>query len=281
MLVSVVAGLLAATIFATGTLALARSSRAIGVSAVAIAMGAGLLLNALVLIVTRPAPPDGAIGSMLLAGALNVTALALIMRAFRMGKVGLIAAIVSTEGAVAALLAGVTGERLPVLAWLAVAVIAAAVVAASWERSPAAPAAERAPQTAIWLALGAALAAGSSLFVIGRLSQSVALAWAVLPPRLIGSLLLGAPLLVTGRLQWSRKAAGLAAVGGTCELLGFFAYGWAAQGSVAIAAVVTTLYAPLSAVGAFVLWRERLSSVQLVGVAVLLIGVTAMTIVAA
>ncbi len=57
------------------------------------------------------------------------------------------------------------------------------------------------------LALGAASAFGASLYATGRASLDLPIAWAVLPPRLLGVAFVTLPLVVAGRLRLTRAAA--------------------------------------------------------------------------
>ena len=62
---------------------------------------------------------------------------------------------------------------------------------------------------------------------------------------------------------------------GVLDALGYVLYVTAAQGSVAIAAVATSQEAAVAVLGGILLLKERLSSVQVVGVVTLLLSVGA------
>src|SRR5205823_5399390 len=124
----------------------------------------------------------GAYGWLALAGVGNVAGLLCVYSGLRRGNVGVVAPISSTEGAVAALIAVAIGEHLGVGTGLALAAIVAGIVVTA--RAPAADA-DVDPRAALF-GLGAAGAFGASLYATGRASLDLPIAWAVLPPRLLG-----------------------------------------------------------------------------------------------
>jgi drug/metabolite transporter (DMT)-like permease len=62
------------------------------------------------------------------SGAGNAGGLLLAYRALRLGQVGIVAPIVSTEGAITAVIALLGGESLPAAVWATLAVIVAEIV---------------------------------------------------------------------------------------------------------------------------------------------------------
>ena len=60
---------------------------------------------------------------------------------------------------------------------------------------------------------------------------------------------------------------------GVCEVLGFASFAAGSRHGVAVAAVLASQFAALAAVAAFVLFRERLTRLQLSGVSILTLGV--------
>ncbi len=61
------------------------------------------------------------------------------------------------------------------------------------------------------------------------------------------------------------------------EAAGTAAYVTAASQDIAVAAVLSSQFAAIAAIGGFVLFRERLQRLQLVGVAVIALGITALS----
>ena len=131
---------------------------------------------------------------------------------------------------------------------------------------------------AVLLATAAAVAFGLSLYSTGHASADVPIAWALLPPRLLGTLVLFLPLLLLRRLRITRRAAPLVAGMAMCEVFGFTAFAIGAQYDVAVTSVLASQFAPIAAVAAFVLFKEKLGRTQIIGVAVIVIGVTALSI---
>jgi drug/metabolite transporter (DMT)-like permease len=60
---------------------------------------------------------------------------------------------------------------------------------------------------------------------------------------------------------------------GIAEVVGFFSYTDGSRHGIAIASVLASQFAATSALGAFLLFKERLSRLQLVGVVVVICGV--------
>jgi drug/metabolite transporter (DMT)-like permease len=273
--IAVLGGLGAALMWATSTLCSSRSSRMIGAwSVTAWVMASGLVLNLAILAVWRPAPPSesATLGWLVIGGAGNVVGLLLGYSALRVGKVSLVAPIVSTEGALAALVAVVAGEPLGVASALLLVVITCGVVLAAIAPEVLPVAGER-KGLAVGLAVLAALAFGVSLYSTGHVSSTVGLGWVLLPPRLIGVVALTVPLALTGRLRLTRRAAPLVLVSGAAEVVGFASYALGARHEIAIAAVLASQFAVFTAVGAYLLFRERLTRRQLAGVVLVIVGV--------
>jgi drug/metabolite transporter (DMT)-like permease len=276
---AILGGFGAACCFATATLCASRASRLIPPSSVlAWAMLVGLAVTApgLALVTVPDSIGPARIGWLALSGCGNVAGLLLAYSALRIGKVGVVAPILATEGALAAVISVVAGEPVDAAAGLLLAVIVVGVVLAAVAPDPAltgTPDRLRAPL----LAALAALAFGGSLYATGHISSVVPLPWAVLPARLIGVVALTVPLGATGRLRLTRPAAPLVITAGICEVCGFGSYALGARHGLAVAAVLASQFAGIAAVAAFLLFRERLTRLQVVGVSVIVLGVSALS----
>jgi drug/metabolite transporter (DMT)-like permease len=275
-LIAILGGLGAAVAWATTTLCSARASRTIGaLPTLAWVMLVGLVPAGIAVLVAGGSAPHGSsIGWLALSGFGNVAGLGLVYGAVRRGKVGVVAPIASTEGAVAAVFAIALGEHLSagVAAALAAAVVGV-VLAAS-----AGGVEGRIPPSAIAFASGAALSFGVSIYATGRVSQELSIAWAMLPARAVGVAVVTLPLLVARRLQLPRGAAvPLVTVTGLAEVGGFASYAVGARHGIAIAAVLASQFAALSALGALVFYRERLTRVQVAGIVVIACAVAALS----
>jgi drug/metabolite transporter (DMT)-like permease len=210
----------------------------------------------------------------LAAGLGNVVGLLLAYSAMRLGKVSIIAPITSTEGAIAAVLAVVAGETLGLASALALAVVAGGVVLASRVRDDG-----RAdhPPRATLLAVAAAGSFGIGLYATGRVSAVLPVAWAMLPPRVVGVAVVSLPALARRRLAIPRAMLPYVTLTGLCEVVGFASYAAGSRHSIAISAVLASQFATLTAIAAYLLFHERLTRVQATGVAVVLAGVAALS----
>jgi drug/metabolite transporter (DMT)-like permease len=274
-MLAIVGGLGAALVFATVTLCNSRSSRMIGPSQLlAWVMLIGLAIVAP--LVALEGVPDGldaeACSWLAVAGIGNVVGLLLAYAALRVGKVGLVAPVVATQGAVAAVLAVIGGESIGAGSGLMLAVIAVGIVLAGLAGEPGGDAAARGDH-ALFFALGAAFAIGWSLYATARASIDLPVVWALLPSRLIGVAAVTIPLAARTGLRMTREALPLVAVAGVCEVLGFALFALGARHGIAVSAVLASQFAAVAAVAAYLLFGERLGRVQLAGVALIVAGV--------
>ena len=207
----------------------------------------------------------------------NTTGLLLVYSSLRLGKVGVVAPITSAQGAAAAVIAVIAGEQIATGAGIALA-------CDRRRRRPVehVPNERRrlrigARDSAVALAIGAALFFGLGLFAMGRLSEDIPIAWIIFPSRTIAVLLVTVPLALTGRMQMTREAAPLVLASGLLEVAGLVAFTIGARHGIAVAAVLGSQFAAIAAIAAFVLFRERLARIQIVGVAVIAVGVAVLT----
>ena len=235
---------------------------------------------------------------MLCSGIGNVVGLLFVYRGLRIGKVGVIAALASTEGAIAAVISVVAGERMtiPVALTLCVIVVGIAVVAlASGEPeeadaagpdsiSGAIPASDdparhrfKPAQRAVLWGVAAALVFGLSIYSTARLGASMSPMMAVLPARVVGVVGVFIPLAIAGRLRLTRPAAPMVLLIGLGEVFGNASFVIGSGQSIAISAVLASQFAAISAVAAFLIFHERLSLSQRYGVIAIAVGVAVLT----
>jgi len=285
-MLAIVGGLGAALVFATVTLCNSRSSRMIGpTQLLAWVMLIGLAIVApLVVVEGVPDELDNESGAWLaVAGFGNVVGLLLAYAALRVGKVGVVAPVVATQGAVAALLAVLAGESIGAGAGLTLVVIAVGVVLAGLARGSSEPDTARSaaePGTAprpLPYALAAAFAIGCSLYATARASIDLPVVWALLPSRVIGVAAVTVPLALRSGLRMTPEALPLVAVAGVCEVLGFALFALGARHGIAVSAVLASQFAAVAAVAAYFLFGERLARVQLAGVALIVVGVAVLS----
>jgi uncharacterized membrane protein len=277
--IAILGGLGAALMWGTATLCTSRSSRQLGTGSVL----AWVMLAGRVIVVPlafasggTPALDTGVGWWLLLSGAMNVIGLALVYEALRLGKVGIVSPVASTEGAIAALLAVLAGETLGVSTAVLLVVITLGIVLASR------PAEEHQledphPLASTLMSVGAAGTFGVGLYASGRVSDLVPVVWVILPARVLGALFVALPLAVRGKLRLTRESAPLVVTAGLCEIAGMASYALGARHGIAVAAVLASQFAAVAAIGAYVLFHERLSAVQRTGAGVILLGVAALT----
>jgi len=278
---AILGGIGAACAWAISLLCSSRSSRLIDPRAVvAWVMLVGLVVTAPIAALTGvPSALHGsALVWLIVSGAGNVCGLIVNYYALRIGQVSVVAPIVSTEGAIAATISVVTGQSLAVSVALTLVMIVVGVVLASVPAPDlAAHEAARHPRT-IALAVATAGLFGVSLYATGRAGALLPASWVVLSARLIGVVVLALPLVVSGRLRLTARAAPLVVASGLAEVAGFYAYTLGSRHGLAIAAVLSSQFAVLAMGASYVLFGERLSRVQYAGVACVLVGVAVLSV---
>jgi drug/metabolite transporter (DMT)-like permease len=302
---AIIGGLAAAICWALATVASSRSSRMIG-SRVVLAwiMIVGTAVGLPLAIVSGPPgdiPPEAPV-LLLVAGLAYSGGLYVAYRALVIGKVGIVAPIVATEGALAAVLAVLLGDALGIQAGVLLAVIAAGVVLSAIEPArPDVPAGdielaadaldgpppadavpsatathEERPREAVLLSILAAAIFAVGLVASGKAAVLVPPIWVALAARIVGLVVVALPLVLQGRLTLTRAAAPLVVLSGIGEIIGSTASAWGAQESIAVVAVLGSQFAAIAAVLAFFLFGERLSRTQVIGVVLIIAGVTAL-----
>jgi len=277
-LLAVLGGLGAAVCFTVSALCASSSSQEIGADSTL----AWVMLTGLVLVV----PPTAALadpaqlspavlGLLAAAGVSNVTGLLVEYIAFRRGKVGVVTAIASTEGMVAAVISAVAGARLGLRTVLLLGLVTLGVAVSAASPDDRAPSAggHRTIRGAV-LAVPVALLFGVTLYATGRAGQRVSVLWALVPARLVGSALVTAPLAARRRLRLTRRALPLLTAAGAAEVLGVLSYTVGARHGLAVAAVLSSQFAALTVVAAYIIHGQRLSRGQLAGLAVVVAGVS-------
>ncbi|HJW22385.1 MAG TPA: DMT family transporter [Candidatus Limnocylindrales bacterium] len=283
-MLAIVGALGAALSWAIATLASSRSSRMIGPpSVIGWVMVVGLAASMLPALLSTSAPiGPRELVELLLIGASYTSGLLLTYAGLAIGRVSIVAPIVATEGAVAAIASVALGEALSPATALVLAVIAAGIVMAAFERSgdeSSSAAGDPATQRrTVLLALAAAAAFSVGLVLAGKVGAAgISPAWVIVAGRGTGALAVALPLALRGRLRLARPAVPLVIVAGLLEALGSGLYVIAASVGIATAAVLSSQFAAIAAVAAFVLFGERLQRVQVLGVTLVAIGVTALS----
>jgi drug/metabolite transporter (DMT)-like permease len=279
-MIAILGGLGAATVFATATLCSSRSTRMIGPGPVL----SWVMLIGFVIVVPWAAVegvPDGLdapnIGWLAVAGLGNVIGLLLAYSGLRIGKVGIVAPLVSTEGAIAAVIAVVAGERISWSAGATLAFIAVGILLAAATRDPAGEAAAAPDWIVACYALAAAFSFGISLYATARVSADLPIVWALVPARLAGVFVVALPLMLRSRLRLTRAAVPLVLASGIAEVVGFGLFALGSRHGIAVTAVLASQFGAIASVAAFLLFRERLRPVQVAGVVAIVAGVSVLS----
>jgi len=296
-MIAIFGGLGAAALWATANLASSRSSRMIGASStVAWMMLVGLAVTTPFALVSGPLPEITPTLALWLtaSGFGGVVGLMFMYRGLRIGKIGVVLALASTEGAIAAIISVVAGETLTLASALVLGVIAIGVAIVALAGGEAAEAAEDEPDStpsarpmtaaalerrAALFGAAAAIAFGFSVYGTAMAGKSLPLVLAVMPARVVGVALVFLPMAFAGRLRMTRRAAPLVVIVGLGEVLGNASYILGARQSIAISSVLASQFAAFAAVVAFFLFRERLTSPQRSGFVAIAVGVAVLTIV--
>jgi drug/metabolite transporter (DMT)-like permease len=262
-------------------------------------MAIGVLVAVPVALVSGPIPAltPSLIFWMAASGLGGVAGIVFAYHGLSLGKVGVVAALASTEGAIAAVLAVIAGEAITIPVAAMLCVIAGGVAVVALLSGAPEPRADRGGQTpaddepnptqrirltseqrAVLFGGAAAVCFGISIFGTAKLGASMNPVAAVVPVRVIGFAAVFMPLLLSGRLRITRRAVPMVVLIGSAEVFGNAIYAFGAQDSIAIAAVLASQFAAVSAVAAFLFFKERLSLYQRFGVLVIFAGVTFLTL---
>jgi uncharacterized membrane protein len=273
-MLAVIGGGVAALAFAVSTLASTRSSRLIGAVPT---VGWVVLVGLPIAVVAAASDVSGVTAAAMpwlaAAGIGNIVGLLLTYTALRIGQVGIVAPLVSAEGAIAAVISVLAGGSLsPGLGGaLGLVVVGGALTAAAPQSVGGDPDESGGSHARTWalsvlLAVAAAIAFGISLYATARIGRSLPVAWAMLAPRVTGAALVAAPLALTRRLRLSRAAVPTVLVAGLAEVIGFLGLGVGARSDIAVTAVLASQFAAIAAVGAVFLFGERLRALQRLGI---------------
>jgi drug/metabolite transporter (DMT)-like permease len=280
-MIAIFGGLGAATVFATATLCSSRSTRMIGAGPVL----AWVMMLGFLIVVPWAAVegvPEGldvgSVGWLAIAGIGNVVGLLLAYSGLRRGKVGIVAPIVSTEGAIAAVISVVAGEQIKEGVGVTLGVIAAGILLAAATREAEQMPAQAADWVVALFAVGAAVSFGFSLYATARVSAELPIVWALLPARVVGVLVVAVPLILTARLTLTRRALPLVVASGVAEVLGFALFAVGSRHGIAVSAVLASQFGAIAGIAAFFLFRERLARLQLVGVVMIVAGVSVLSV---
>lgn len=273
-MIGVVGGLLAAILWGTSTVVASRSTRMIGSQqALGYVMLTGFVLCLVAAPLSEGVPSLGRHGAAwaLLAGAASVFGLSMVYRALRIGKVGVVAPIASTEGALAALFSVVLlGQGLSAATSVALTVVAVGVIVVTFHGSRA----DLQLRPTLY-AFIAAVVFGVGLIASSQAGHAIGPLWTILVARVIGILFVVAPLALRGAFPWPGPALRLVVFSGLAEVTGFAGYIIGARDGVAVPAVLSSQFAAVAVIVSYFAFGERLTARQLSGALVITAGVAA------
>jgi drug/metabolite transporter (DMT)-like permease len=271
----------AAVLWAGGSLLSAPASRVAGTATAFLwtsATGAAVAL-VLAMLTGLPSGSGSDWALVVLAGVTYAGGTALWILGVNAGRVSVVVPIIACDGAIAAVLAALTGSTLPLVVALALAcmVLGILLVTAGGPQDPdeRLPFATRAmrplPQT-ILIAAGSAVFFGVVFFASGRATGMEPL-WIVAISRTI-PVLVALPLCVAvGRVLPPARAWRFIVPYGVLDALGYILYVVGSGDGLAVASVAASQYAALAALGAVVVFKERLLKPQIAGLGVLVVSV--------
>jgi drug/metabolite transporter (DMT)-like permease len=257
-------------------MALQHASQIIGPrSTIAWLMLVDLAVVAGILLATRPPTPTSAqFGWLIVAGISTTAGSVLVAGAFARGSLSIVQALVSTEGAITAIIAILAGETVGLLVAVAMLLIAVgSVCVAGLSRGTAVHSGSRASLTTVAGAMLAAVLFGVGLYSTGRVSGHVSVWVAALPPAAATVPLVTVPLLLTHTLRFDRRVAGSLLVAGILQPVSFVAFVIGARHSIALTGILAGQSGMVAALAGFLWLSERLTRVQYSGIAMIGLGI--------
>jgi drug/metabolite transporter (DMT)-like permease len=274
--IPVLAGLTAAVMWGLSTVVASRSTKVLGSQG---ALAWVMLIGGAVTLALAPffGLPHDVSGSAwawaVAAGIGSAFGLSMMYRALRIGKVGVVAPIASTEGALAALLAIALGEELTVGVAVCLAVIALGVFVVTLRGTTA----DIHLRPSIY-AVVAACSFGVGLVGSAKAGHELGALWTILVARVIGVSAIAGPLVVRRTLPRPGSVLWMVAFSALAELIGFAAFIGGSRHGVAIPAVLASQFAAVAAATSYVVFGERLGIRQRAGAAVIFAGVAALSL---
>ena len=195
--------------------------------------------------------------------------------AVRTGKVSVVTPIVSTDGAMAAVIAvAAFGETLGVGVAIALTVIVAGIVAASIRRDL--DEGSRFTGRELGFSLASAGLFGFAFVASAQAEDGLGVVWTLATTRITAVTLLVPVAVALGGLRLPRAGIRFALGMAALDLGGYTAFLVGVSSSVAITSVLASQYAIFAVIGGFVALGERLTRLQTAGVCITIAGVAAL-----
>ncbi|MGC5703957.1 DMT family transporter [Pseudomonas sp. NFXW11] len=275
-------GLLAALLWGGTDFLVGLNVRAVGVKrAVFFGQALGVCLMSLLLVIfpaylfkAMAAPVEVWLMGVL-AAAFTVTGALALGKAFALGKASIVAPLVTSYGVVTTLLSWASGEQISLIQLLCILLCVLGVILSSMHADSKLPHSTDFGRSIIY-ALLSALLYGASFWLQGRFTLPqlgpISMLWLgyVVGTSVMLLMVLSIP---DGLKIPPLKNCGTLAATSLMNLGAFFAFSWGAMsGSVSVVTVISTLSGGIAAVLGYLFFKERLTAVQVTGVALVLLG---------
>ncbi len=274
-------GLIAAAGWGVSSVAAAQAARRMGtLAALLISQATGTVALTAVLAVMRPhlsSLPSATMWGLAGAGFFSLLGWLTYYRALEHGPVGIVSGAAATYGGVTALLALlVLGEPLGRYVGLGDALAVAGVAAAAMQ-SPGRQkrAGQRKNFSGVMLAIVSAVTYGTGAFWLGTYAASAGWLVSALVVDIIAVTVLAAALICKRERPRGGVGMAWAIAAGLAESAALVAFARGGQaGQIAVTAAVSSTYPLIPLAFGLVLFRERLSTLQVMGVCVAVTGLT-------
>ncbi len=213
-----------------------------------------------------------------LAAVLTVIGALSISKAFALGKTAVVAPLVTSYGAFTTLLAWGSGESITVAQFIGIMICVSGVLLTSSKGEKLSSDSRRHNGLAVMFAILAAFFYGSSFWIQGKYTLPslgpVGMLWL---GYVVGVVFL-LPMFLNKKSAVGFKLPSIKALVPLCSaslfnLGGFAAFSWGAlNGSISIVTVISTLSGGIAAVLGFLVYKEKLSLLQLLGIFSVLVG---------
>ncbi|MGH3193792.1 MAG: DMT family transporter [Streptosporangiaceae bacterium] len=274
-------GLIAAAGWGVSSLAAAQAARQMGtLAALLISQITGTVALTAVLAVMRPhlpSLPSATMWGLAGAGFFSLLGWLTYYRALEHGPVGIVSGAAATYGGVTALLALlVLGEPLGRYVGLGDALAVAGVVAAAMQAPGRKKrAGDRKTWSGVMLAVVSAVTYGTGAFWLGTYAASAGWLVSALVVDIIAVTVLAAALICKRERPRGGVGMAWAIAAGVAESAALVAFARGGQaGQIGITAAVSSTYPLIPLAFGLVLFRERLSALQVMGVCVAVTGLT-------
>jgi drug/metabolite transporter (DMT)-like permease len=214
----------------------------------------------------------------LTAGVAYTGATGLWMLAVSAGQVSVVVPIIASDGALSAVLAALTGASFPATVALALAVMVLGIILVtagaandSAEDLPFTSSPPRAVNTTVAMALTAAVLFGWVFYASGK-ATGMPPAWVVAISRAIPTMCALPLCLAAGAVRPPARSWRFIVTYGMGDAGGYLLYVRGAAAGLAVASVSASQYAAVAAIGAVVVFKERLLRPQVAGIGLLVLS---------